>query len=66
MTSISRSPRIPRASGPSLAGPPLLARLRDYVGIEEDELRGAVRRSLLLAAAAGDPTTRSAPRTRAR
>ena len=26
-----------------------------YVGIEEDELRGAVRRSLLLAAAAGDP-----------
>ena len=41
--------------GRALAGPPLLARLRDSVGIDEDELRGAVRRSLLLAAAAGDP-----------
>lgn len=39
----------------ALAGPPLLARLRDAVGIDEDEVRGAVRRSLLLAAAAGDP-----------
>jgi hypothetical protein len=38
-----------------LAGPPLLARLRDAVGIDEDEVHGAVRRSLLLAAAAGDP-----------
>jgi hypothetical protein len=46
----------PEGEWASLAGPPLLARLRDSVGIEEDELRGAVRRSLLLAAAAGDPT----------
>ena len=45
----------PESEWAELAGPPLLARLRDRVGIEEDELRGAVRRSLLLAAAAGDP-----------
>ena len=45
----------PESEWASLAGPPLLARLREYVGIEEDELHGAVRRSLLLAAAAGDP-----------
>jgi hypothetical protein len=46
----------PESEWASLAGPPLLARLRDHVGIDEDELRGAVRRSLLLAAAAGDPS----------
>ena len=46
----------PESEWAALAGPPLLARLRDSVGIDEDELRGAVRRSLLLAAAAGDPT----------
>jgi hypothetical protein len=46
----------PESEWASLAGPPLLARLRDSVGIDEDELRGAVRRSLLLAAAAGDPS----------
>jgi hypothetical protein len=45
----------PESEWAGLAGPPLLARLRDYVGIEEDELHGAVRRALLLAAAAGDP-----------
>ena len=45
----------PESEWAALAGPPLLARLRDSVGIDEDELRGAVRRSLLLAAAAGDP-----------
>jgi hypothetical protein len=45
----------PESEWASLAGPPLLARLCGYVGIEEDELHGAVRRSLLLAAAAGDP-----------
>ena len=39
-------------------------RLRDYVGIDEDELRGAVRRSLFLAAAAGDPNDAWAPPTR--
>ncbi len=46
----------PESEWAELAGPPLLARLRDAVGLDEDELRGAVRRSLLLAAAAGDPT----------
>jgi hypothetical protein len=45
----------PESEWATLAGPPLLARLRDSVGIDEGELRGAVRRSLLLAAAAGDP-----------
>src|SRR4029077_2848485 len=45
----------PESEWAALAGPPLLARLRNDVGIDEDELRGAVRRSLLLAAAAGDP-----------
>ena len=45
----------PESEWPALAGPPLLARLIGSVGIDEDELRGAVRRSLLLAAAAGDP-----------
>jgi hypothetical protein len=45
----------PESEWAALAGPPLLARMRDSVGIDEDELRGAVRRSLLLAAAAGDP-----------
>jgi hypothetical protein len=45
----------PESEWATLAGPPLLARLRGEVGIDEDELRGAVRRSLLLAAAAGDP-----------
>jgi hypothetical protein len=45
----------PESEWASLAGPPLLARLQHYVGIEEDELRGAVRRALFLAAAAGDP-----------
>jgi hypothetical protein len=46
----------PESEWAELAGPPLLARLRDSVGLEEDEVRGAVRRSLLLAAAAGDPS----------
>lgn len=46
----------PEREWPALAGPPLLARLIDQVGIDEDELRGAVRRSLLLAAATGDPS----------
>ena len=45
----------PESEWATLAGPPLLVRLRDHVGIDEDELRGAVRRSLFLAAAAGDP-----------
>jgi hypothetical protein len=45
----------PEAEWAELAGPLLLLRLRPLVGIGEDELRGAVRRSLLLAAAAGDP-----------
>jgi hypothetical protein len=45
----------PESEWAGLAGPPLLARLQEYVGIDEDELRGAVRRSLFLAAAAGDP-----------
>ena len=40
----------PESEWAGLAGPPLLARLRDHVGIDEDELRGAVRRSLFLAA----------------
>ena len=46
----------PESEWPGLAGPPLLARMAPAVGIDEDELRGAVRRALLLAAAAGDPT----------
>jgi hypothetical protein len=45
----------PESEWAALAGPPLLARLRDAVGIDEDEVHGAVRRSLFLAAAAGDP-----------
>lgn len=45
----------PESEWAALAGPPLLARLRDDVGIDEDEVHGAVRRALLLAAAAGDP-----------
>jgi hypothetical protein len=45
----------PEGEWADLAGPPLLARLRDSVGIEDHELRGAVRRALFLAAAAGDP-----------
>jgi hypothetical protein len=46
----------PESEWAVLAGPPLLARLRGEVGLDEDEVRGAVRRSLLLAAAAGDPS----------
>jgi hypothetical protein len=46
----------PESEWPSLAGPALLARLTASVGIDEDELRGAVRRALLLAAAAGEPS----------
>jgi hypothetical protein len=45
----------PESEWAALAGPPLLARLRDAVGIDEDEVRGAVRRALFLAAAGGDP-----------
>jgi hypothetical protein len=46
----------PEPEWAELAGPALLERLRPAVGIDEDELRGAVRRALLLAAAAGDPS----------
>lgn len=45
----------PEAEWPALAGPALLGRLEPRVGIDEDELHGAVRRAQLLAAANGDP-----------
>jgi hypothetical protein len=45
----------PEPEWPELAGPVLLARLEDRVGLDEDELHAAVRRALYLAAAGGDP-----------
>jgi hypothetical protein len=44
-----------------LAGPVLLARLRDRVGVDEDESYGASRRASYLAAAAGDPESGDDP-----
>jgi hypothetical protein len=45
----------PEADWVALAGPVLLAPLRERVGIDEDEAWGAVRRASYLAAAGGDP-----------
>ncbi len=45
----------------ALAGPVLLARLRDRVGIDADESYGATRRASYLAAAAGDPESGDDP-----
>jgi hypothetical protein len=45
----------PESEWVALAGPVLLARLRDRVGIDADDAYGAVRRASYLAAAAGDP-----------
>jgi hypothetical protein len=45
----------PEEQWPELAGPPLLARLEARVGLDPDEVGGAVRRAHYLAAAAGDP-----------
>jgi hypothetical protein len=45
----------PEAEWPELAGPPLLARLEPHLGLDRDEVDGAVRRAQYLAAAAGDP-----------
>jgi hypothetical protein len=45
----------PEAEWVTLAGPVLLARLRERVGIDPDDVYGAVRRASYLAAAAGDP-----------
>jgi hypothetical protein len=45
----------PEEQWPELAGPVLLARLEGRVGIDEDEIAGAVRRAQYLAAAGGDP-----------
>ena len=45
----------PEEEWPELAGPPLLARLEPQVGLDPDEVDGAVRRAQYLAAAAGDP-----------
>jgi hypothetical protein len=45
----------------ALAGPALLARVRDRVGIDPDEVYAAVRRASYLAAAAGDPESGDDP-----
>ena len=45
----------------TLAGPVLLAGLRERVGIDEDESYGATRRASYLAAAAGDPESGDDP-----
>ncbi len=45
----------PEAQWPELAGPALLGRLEERVGIDRDEVAGAVRRATYLAAAGGDP-----------
>jgi hypothetical protein len=45
----------------SLAGPVMLARLRDRVGIGAEESYGATRRASYLAAAAGDPESGDDP-----
>ena len=45
----------PEAEWVALAGPVLLAGLRDRVGIDADDAYGAARRASYLAAAAGDP-----------
>ena len=45
----------------TLAGPVLLARLRERVGIDPDESYGATRRASYLAAAAGDPESGDDP-----
>jgi hypothetical protein len=45
----------------ALAGPVLLARLRERVGIDADESYGATRRASYLAAAAGDPESGDDP-----
>lgn len=45
----------PESEWPVLAGPVLLGRLEKRVGIDPDEVFGAVRRATYLAAAGGDP-----------
>lgn len=45
----------PEAEWAGLAGPVLLVRHRELVGVDEHEAFGAVRRATYLAAAAGDP-----------
>jgi hypothetical protein len=51
----------PEDAWAALAGPVLLARLRERVGIDADESYGATRRASYLAAAAGDPESGDDP-----
>lgn len=56
---------LPEDERTAAAGPVLVARVADALGLDEDEVNAATRRGLLLAAAEGNPLESCAPGSRA-